>query len=66
MSFFLLNKIVDEIKSGKPIMYYNMETTKEEIQNSISDELQNDQKFALSKQTLKYNGYKNKPNKDEK
>lgn len=64
MSFFLLNKIVDEIKSSKPIMYYNMETTKEEIQKRISDELQNDQKIALSKQTLKYCGYKNKPNKE--
>ena len=47
MSFFLLNKIVDEIKSGKPIMYYNMENTKEEIQKRISDELQNDQKKCI-------------------
>lgn len=65
MSFFLLNKIIDEIKSGNPIMYYNMETTKEEIQKHVSDKVQNDQKFALSKQTLKYSCYKNKLNKEK-
>ena len=64
MNFFLMKRFIDIIKSGKPIMYYNMENTKEEIQKRISDELQNDQKIALSKQTLKYTGYKNKPNKE--
>ena len=30
MNFFLMEWFIDEIKSGKPIMYYNMETTDEE------------------------------------
>ena len=65
MNFFLLNKIVDEIKSGKPIMYYNMETTREEIQKRISDELQNDQKICIKQTNTKNTvGYKNKPNKE--
>ena len=65
MNFFLMKWFIDGIKSGKPIMYSNMENTKEEIRKRISDNLQNDQKFALSKQTLKYSGYKNKPNKEK-
>lgn len=63
MSFFLLNEIVDNIKSGKPVMYYNMETTKEEVKKRNSDILQNDQKFALNNKTLKYCGYKIKDGK---
>ena len=64
MNFFLMKWFIDEIKSGKPIMYYNMENTKEEIQKRISDELQNDQKICI-KQTLKYSSYKNKSNKEK-
>ena len=30
MNFFLMEWFIDEIKSGKPIMYYNIETTDEE------------------------------------
>lgn len=30
MNFFLMKWFIDEIKSGKPIMYYNIETTGEE------------------------------------
>ena len=30
MNFFLIKWFIDEIKSGKPIMYYNIETTDEE------------------------------------
>lgn len=41
MNFFLLNKIVDEIKSGKPIMYYNMETTGEEMKQRVLNKLEN-------------------------
>ena len=33
MNFFLMKWFIDEIKSGKPIMYYNMETTDEEERN---------------------------------
>lgn len=58
MNFFLMKRFIDAIKNGKPIMYYNVENTKEEIQKRIYDELQNDQKIYI-KQTLKYSGYKN-------
>ena len=47
MNFFLMKWFIDEIKSGKPIMYYNMENTKEEMQERISDILQNDQKICI-------------------
>ena len=61
MNFFLLNKIVDEIKRGKPIMYYNMENTKEEMQKRISDILQNDQKICIKQTNTKNTvGYKMK------
>lgn len=30
MNFFLMKWFIDEIKSGKPIIYYNIETTDEE------------------------------------
>jgi len=63
MSYFLMKRIIDAIKSGKPIMYYNIETTEEEMQKRISDALHNDQKSVLSKQTLKYCGYKIKDGK---
>lgn len=63
MNFFLIERLIDAIKSGKPVMYYNIETTGEEVQKRISDALQNDQKITLSKKTLKYCGYKIKDGK---
>ena len=65
MNFLLMKWFIDTIKSGKPIMYYNMENTKEEIQKRISDELQNDQKICIKQTNTKNTmGYKNKPNKE--
>lgn len=30
MNFFLMKRFIDAIENGKPIMYYNIETTEEE------------------------------------
>ena len=32
MNFFLMKRFIDEIKSGKPIMYHNIEMTSEEVE----------------------------------
>lgn len=32
MNFFLMKRFIDMIKSGKPIMYYNIEMTSEEVE----------------------------------
>ena len=63
MNFFLIERVIDAIKNGKPVMYYNIETTGEDVKKRISDALHNDQKIALSKKTLKYCGYKIKDGK---
>ena len=61
MNFFLMKWFINEIKSGKPIMYYNMENTKEEMQERISDILQNDQKICIKQTNTKNTvGYKMK------
>ena len=61
MNFFLMERVINAIKNGKPIMYYNMETTKEEIQKRISDEFQNDQKICIKQTNTKNTvGYKMK------
>ena len=63
MNFFLMERIIDAIKNGKPIMYYNIETTGEDVKKRISDTLHVKEKPILDDQTLKYCGYKIKDGK---
>ena len=35
MNFFLIKRFIDEIKSGKPIMYHNIEMTSEEVEKRL-------------------------------
>ena len=63
MNYFLMKWFFDEINSGKPIMYYNIETTGEEIQKRIRDALRIKEKSVLDNRTLKYCGYKIKNGK---
>lgn len=65
MNFFLMKWFIDEIKSGKPIMYYNIETTGEEMnQRILNTFFAKMKKSTLSDLVLKYSGYKNKLNKE--
>ena len=65
MNFFLMKRFIDAIKSGKPIMYYNIETTGEEMnQHILNTFFAKMKKSTLSDLVLKYSGYKNKLNKE--
>ena len=65
MNFFLMKWFIDEVKSGKPIMYYNIETTDEEMnQRILNTFFAKMKKSTLSDLVLKYSGYKNKLNKE--
>ena len=63
MNFFLMKWFIDEIKSGKPIMYYNIETTEEEKKRFLNTFGKNE-KSVSNDRVLKYNGCK-KPNKEK-
>ena len=62
MNFFLLNKIIYEIKSGNPIMYYNMETTEEEKKRFLNTFHKNE-KSILDDRVFKLHDYKFKNEK---
>ena len=64
MNFFLMKWFIDEIKSGKPIMYYNIETTGEEEKKRFLNTFGKNEKSILNDRVLKYNGCK-KPNKEK-
>ena len=63
MNFFLMERVIDAIKNGKPVMYYNIETTGEDVKKCISDTFHTKEKSILDDQTLKYCGYKIKDGK---
>ena len=63
MNYFFFKWLIDQINSGKPIMYYNIETTGEEVQKRIRDALHIKEKSILDNRTLKYCGYKIKNGK---
>jgi hypothetical protein len=44
MNFFLIERVIDAIKSGKPVMYYNIETTGEDVKKRVLDALHEDEK----------------------
>ena len=57
MNFFLMKWFIDEIKNGKPIMYYNMETTDEEEKKHFLNTFGKNEKLINSK-------YEPNPNKE--
>ena len=66
MNFFLMKWFIDEIKSGKPIMYYNIEMSREEVEKRFLNTFHENKKSMLDDQVLlKYRGCKNKPNKEK-
>lgn len=64
MNFFLMERFINAIKNGKPIMYYNVEMSREEVEKRFLNTFRENKKSTLNDQVLKYNGYKNKPNKE--
>lgn len=65
MNFFLMKWFINDIKNGKCITYHNVETTGEEMNQRIFNTFfAKMKKSTLSDLVLKYNGYKNKLNKE--
>ena len=58
MNFFLMKRIIDAIKSGKPIMYYNIETTSEEEKKRFLNTFHKNEKFILDDRVFKLHDYK--------
>ena len=58
MNFFLMECFIDEIKSGKPIMYYNMETTDEEEKKRFLNTFGKNKKSILDDRVFKLHDYK--------
>ena len=63
MNFFLMKRIIDEIKSGKPIMYYNIETTDEEEKKRFLNTFGKNEKSILYDRVFKLHDYKFKNEK---
>lgn len=63
MDFFLMKRIIDEIKSGKPIMYYNIETTGEEVKKHFLNTFHKNEKSILDDRVFKLHNYKFKNEK---
>ena len=63
MNFFLMKRLIAEIKSGKPIMYHNIEMTSEEVEKRFLNTFHKKEKSILSDRVLKYCGYKIKNGK---
>ena len=63
MSFFLIKWFIDEIKSGNPIMYYNIETTDEEEKKRFLSTFHKNEKSVLDDRVFKIHDYKFKNEK---
>lgn len=63
MNFFLIKRFIDAIKSGKPIMYYNIETTGEEEKKCFLNTFHKNEKSILDDRVFKLHDYKFKNRK---
>ena len=63
MNFFLMKRFIDIIKSGKPIMYYNIETTDEEEKKRFLNTFHKNEKSILDDRVFKLHDYKFKNEK---
>jgi hypothetical protein len=46
MNFFSMERLINEIKSGRPILYYNIETTSEEMEQRFINAFHKDKKLG--------------------
>ena len=63
MNFFLMKRVIDEIKSGNPIMYFNIETTDEEEKKRFLNTFGKNEKSILNDRVFKFHDYKFKNRK---
>ena len=63
MNFFLIERFINGIKNGKPIMYYNIETTSEEVNKRFLNSLHKNEKSILEDRVFKLHDYKFKNGK---
>ena len=63
MNFFLMKRFIDIIKSGKPIMYCNIETTDEEEKKRFLNTFHKNEKSILDDRVFKLHDYKFKNEK---
>ena len=62
MNFFLMERFIDAIKNGKPIMYYNVEMSREEVEKRFLNTFHENKKSMLN--WYKHIGRTNSCNKD--
>ena len=63
MNFFLIERFINGIKNGKPIMYYNIEITSEEVNKCFLNSLHKNEKSILEDRVFKLHDYKFKNGK---
>ena len=63
MNFFLMERIINVIKSGNPIMYYNIESTDEEEKKRFLNTFNKNEKSILDDRVFKLHDYKFKNEK---
>ena len=63
MNFFLMERFINAIKNGKPIMYYNIETTGEEEKKRFLNTFHKNEKSILDDRVFKIHDYKFKNGK---
>ena len=69
MNFFSIERVNNAIKSGKPIIYHNIEMSSEEAKKHILNTLRKKEKSILDERKLvniKYIKYESDPNKRSK
>ena len=63
MNLFLMERFINAIKNGKPIMYYNIETTSEEVKKRFLNTFHKNEKSILDDRVFKIHDYKFKKGK---
>ena len=63
MNFFLMERCINAIKNGKPIMYYNIETTGEEEKKRFLNTFHKNENSILDDRVFKIHDYKFKNGK---
>ena len=63
MNLFLMERFINAIKNGKPIMYYNIETTSEEVKKRFLNTFHKNEKSILDDRVFKIHDYKFKNGK---
>ena len=58
MNFFLIERFINVIKNGKPIMYYNIETTSEEEKKRFLNTFNKNEKSIINDRVFKLHDYK--------